>query len=851
MVDGQPVQWPDDETGDDTSARMRRQLRALTPLARGLSPDEQRLRHLTRPWLGACLAAALLIAATKCVMAVLGAAAPATWASTAVPTPFLTLVVLVFAATGLVLIVGGQRDERARVLGWVNVLTAASFCERQLAALAILLPAPWDVAPAALRGLPVDAFAPSAVWLFVARFPRSTSGDTLQRGAVRLAELSAVIGLGLVLANVALAADLSGGYVAWLDRHDRNSYYWQVAFITLPLVPFVLLARARRAGVEEQRRVRLFSAVVVLGFTPILAISILGSPLSPLAHLLTPERIRAAAVPAFGGLLTVPFSTAWAVLASRVIEVRFLARAAVRAAASRAAISLAVIVPFLVLAARLYRSRALSLEAIVASAEIRTSGALVAVGVLLLIWQPRLRRVVDERLLRIRPEAAGATARVASAVRRARSVRELAEAVMAEVETLYQPSVVAVFGVRPDGQMADSRARWPALPCSSGLGHVLADARGVVTVDSTSSRGLFGLLPTEDRRWVSEVGAVLVWPLRGRDDRLAGALVVGHRRGDLPYSSDDRAVLSATAEAAGVALASLVASEISSPSHPALECERCGTVTGEHAAADASGCAECGGALNAAPLPVVLGGKYRVQARVGRGGMGSVYRATDDKLNRDVAIKALQRVDGRLVDSLLSEARAGVSMRLPGVVQILGVEDWQGVPLLIMEWLPGGVLADRLRNGPLLARETAALGSSLYRTLAAVHARGLAHRDIKPANIGFDTEGRPVLIDLGLAAEAVRRPWATDDVGGTPSYIPPFILAGSSDYARGDVWSLAYTLAETLGGSERSPHRPTSGDAAALLDVLQRVMDDAVAEVSSATAADAARRFDPFVAAVR
>ena len=132
----------------------------------------------------------------------------------------------------------------------------------------------------------------------------------------------------------------------------------------------------------------------------------------------------------------------------------------------------------------------------------------------------------------------------------------------------------------------------------------------------------------------------------------------------------------------------------------------------------------------------------------------------------------------------------------PAVAQIHGVESWRGRPFLVVEFLAGGTLEDRLREGPLAPARAVSVAARLADALAALHEKGCLHGDVKPSNIGFTSEGSPKLLDFGLAH-------AVDDaamVGGTLPYLSPEVLAGRPAEEADDVWSLSVVLYEMVSG---------------------------------------------------
>lgn len=206
----------------------------------------------------------------------------------------------------------------------------------------------------------------------------------------------------------------------------------------------------------------------------------------------------------------------------------------------------------------------------------------------------------------------------------------------------------------------------------------------------------------------------------------------------------------------------------------------------------------------------VIAGRYHVVRPLGEGGMGSVFLARDAELDRDVAIKVLpgDRVTSTdTVKRFRREAQALARLSHPGIVQAFDVGEHDGKPFLVMEYVAGVNLADRLKaSGPLPPTRAADVGHQVALALAYAHSQGLVHRDVKPGNLILTPEGRVKLLDLGLAR------FLQDHVGdgtrtregagmGTPDYSAPeqFRDARTAD-ARADVYALGCTLYHLTGG---------------------------------------------------
>ncbi|MFJ8821755.1 serine/threonine-protein kinase [Streptomyces sp. NPDC102467] len=214
----------------------------------------------------------------------------------------------------------------------------------------------------------------------------------------------------------------------------------------------------------------------------------------------------------------------------------------------------------------------------------------------------------------------------------------------------------------------------------------------------------------------------------------------------------------------------------------------------------------------------VIGGRYRLEARIGRGGMGVVWRSTDTLLARQVAVKELA-VDETLSEDeaaqqrerMLREARAVAQLRHPNIIVVHDVVVHEGRPYIVMDLVDGGSLADRLaRQGPVDPVEAARIGLALLGALRVAHAAGVLHRDLKPANVLLEAgTGRVVLTDFGIA-QVAGATTLTESGGfvGSPEYTAPERMSGGGTGTGADLWSLGALLCAALAGE--SPFRRDS-----------------------------------------
>jgi len=199
----------------------------------------------------------------------------------------------------------------------------------------------------------------------------------------------------------------------------------------------------------------------------------------------------------------------------------------------------------------------------------------------------------------------------------------------------------------------------------------------------------------------------------------------------------------------------------------------------------------------------VVAGRYRILALAGRGGMGEVYRAYDNKLEQPVALKFLPAAmsqDGAALARFHNEVRTARQVSHPNVCRVYDIGEWEGMPFLSMEYVDGEDLASLLRRiGRLPSDKAVEIARRLCAALAAAHDKGVLHRDFKPGNIMIDGRGKVLITDFGLAALAaqVTGPEARH---GTPAYMAPEQLAGNQASVRSDIYALGLVLYEMFTG---------------------------------------------------
>ena len=223
---------------------------------------------------------------------------------------------------------------------------------------------------------------------------------------------------------------------------------------------------------------------------------------------------------------------------------------------------------------------------------------------------------------------------------------------------------------------------------------------------------------------------------------------------------------------------------------------------------------------------------YRITSKIGQGGMGIVYLATDTKLERQVAVKSVppQLAQDEAVRSrFLREARLLATMTHPGIATIHDiVEDDAGNSYLVMEYIPGDTLDQRMARGPISFREALSIAMQIAQALVAAHERNITHRDLKPANVKLLPDGRIKVLDFGLGKMAAPRRSEQETltqpgrVMGTTAYMSPEQARGHAADARSDIWAFGCLFFEMLSGTMPFPG---STDTDVLANIIAREPD--------------------------
>jgi hypothetical protein len=758
------------------------------------------------------------------------------------PRYFLLLAhVIVFGGVGVVLLRGTRRDGRAALLGTLLLLVAAPFADRLLGAFR----GTESLALACVRfvyAFQLDGFVPWAAWAFAAEFPAAPDGPRTTARFHLICRVSATVGVALLLVNLGwhLTQWLptnSGVALALypLSRYNEDGFYFAIVLaLSLPALPVIFL-RARRAPIEDRRRVSMLAMGLVGGMAPtvlyLVALSLSGAvqrvlPLSVAGWIVYPT------------LLSTPLACAYAVLVQRALGAALVLRKALQYAFARYTVVSAAALPVVWLLVELYWRRTESVLAVAHASPVLAAIGCSTIGALAVSGRRGALEVLERRFFREHYDAQRILAGLIERTRWAGTRGELDHVLRTEIDRAIHPDTLDILLLDDHGSSFASKAgRTRPLDAGSALVNLAARSDDLLELEPDDASGLLRGVTDADRLWLIDGGVRLLIPLRDADDRVVGLIALGEKLSDTPYTSDDKVLLARVAAAAEMTIAyhrlrvpSASPSAISSSTMPepvAEECTHCVAVW----PAGRAQCGRCGHPTRSGALPLVVAGKFRLDERLGAGGMGVVYRATDLELGRVVAVKTLPYLSPERSARLRREARAMARVAHPHLAQIYGGETWQGRPMLIVEFLGGGTLAARLKSGPLSLGEAFMLGEALLEALAAIHDAGVLHRDVKPSNIGYTSEGVPKLLDFGTArvlasgqSDASRPIARTDDtlaagtiitdctrdgVIGTPLYMSPEALAGAAPDPSFDLWSTCLVLYESITG--RHPLRAPDG----------------------------------------
>ena len=596
---------------------------------------------------------------------------------------------------------------------------------------------------------------------------------------------------------------------------------------------------------------------------------------------------------AYTAFLVMPISFWWAIARHHLFDINFVVRRGLQYLFARRALLVMspVIVGAIVVEGTLHAQESFQ--------ELLRHHALLYASTLAAVVMFQSRRstwleALDRRLFRERYDACQLLRAVASQTRTTKDLRAAAEFMVAQVESALHPEWLAIYHcLAADEQFGILAAHGDVAPSwlrRASLMDFVRTLKKPLDIDLEPGSWLREHLPEGELEMLRGAAVSLVVPVRVNLSGPEIVFALGAKRSGEPFSAEDKNLLAAVAESLGDVAVAAPVPEKDSTSEPGADndaswnehmqwladavsdgaridwtrelamtsterqredlvqmrgLERLMEAHGAWASGrnrSAQGAESSGGAAG-------QWGDFALRERIGTGSFGSVYRAWDPKLEREVAVKLLD-VDRPNRTALLGEARHLARVRHQNVVHVYGADEVAGTAGFWMELIEGKTLSDLLREqGRFGAGEAAAVGVAICRALSAIHLAGMVHQDVKAQNVMREVGGRLVLMDLGAVVppgvRGVSR-W------GTPAYMGPELFFGESSSARSDVYSLGVLLFHLTTG--RFPNEGQTfeaiaechrlGQALRLRDLRPDLPDAFLDTIDHALALDPVRRFE-------
>jgi hypothetical protein len=512
--------------------------------------------------------------------------------------------------------------------------------------------------------------------------------------------------------------------------------------------------------------------------------------------------------------------------------------------------------------------------------------ALIALGALQ-FWREPCLDYLDRRLFRDRYNACSVLRAVVSQVRVARTLRAVAPSIVEQIASALHPQWIALFIRARDDDFFHVVASAPAVvgpwKARTRLLDFVRALQKPLDVDLPDADWVVERLPDAEADSFGDTGAHLIVPVVMDATTAEAMIVLGRKRSDEPFDREDKDLLQGIAESLSPLVEPYVAS-LSSPSateeetvavnldpHAARRVDRLAAAVSQGVAvaweAETSSAASelekrmldelrvlahigdvhrrSHGASVASPA---RWGHFHLRDTVGSGSFGTVYRAWDPKLDREVAVKLLQR-QPLAARSRFDEGRLLARVRHPNVVIVYGADEIDGIAGLWMEFVHGRTIKTLIQEqGVFGGHEAALVGAAVGRALAAVHRAGLLHQDVKAQNVMREDGGRLVLMDFGAGVVGQE---AVVPSGGTPIYMAPELFLDAPASPQSDLYAVGVLLFHMVTGAfpvegrtyAEIKHRHAHGVRQWLRDLRPDLPDRFVAVVERALDADPSRRF--------
>jgi eukaryotic-like serine/threonine-protein kinase len=582
-----------------------------------------------------------------------------------------------------------------------------------------------------------------------------------------------------------------------------HTYY--LTYVPAGLI-MLLLNYRRLEDPTERRRIR----VLVLGFATVAFITIPLMFASPFAPRWFPAPFLLHGL-ALVSALALPASFAYAILRHRLFDIRVIIRQGLQYAIAQNVLLLVSPALLAVLVADILLRGDEPLALI-----LRQRGSIYASLALLGLWlhvrRKQWLRALDRRFFREQYNAQQVLSATVREVRVGRSVEEIAPRIISQIECALHPISAGIFclytGEPAYRLLAASEMQASFLPAAARLWRVLEAIGKPLDIGNPRS-SLRSSLPDCEIAFLRDANVEWLFPVSASAEGCSAFLGMGPKRSGQPYTREDIELLQSVADSLGLVFQR---AQPGVPEESCLECPACGCCY----ESDVARCVADAEPLTRGCMPRLIQDRFRLERRIGQGGMGVVYEARDLVLERQVAIKVLgdrRMSDASAMSRFRREARVLASFQHPNVVTIFDagcVANGRG--FLVMELLRGVTLRQELATkGPFRLCRISEILRGICSAVETAHYRSIVHRDLKPENVFLaEQEGGtvPKVLDFGLAALIDPNASTLTVVGatragalvGTPGYIAPERLHGQRGGEAGDIWCIAVIAYEMLTG---------------------------------------------------
>ncbi len=576
---------------------------------------------------------------------------------------------------------------------------------------------------------------------------------------------------------------------------------------------------------DLQRRLRWVSVGIAAGLLPIVVVA----PLLFVKGLSgSGERLALTLHVVNTAVVIIPICVGYAVLRHRVLGIRVVIRAGLRYLLARNVLRIALALPVVLILISVVSHPERTIGDLIIGPDGRANVVMLLLAGVALKYRTTVMKRIDRYFFREAYQRDQVFVALAEAISGVSDVPELARLLSSQIQAALHPTRVLALTRGPTSSLdlVYSSGSNAASPTLGDFGIPVGELRDVLGIVET---GDIPNLSADGHASLMTLGITLAVPIRGPNEGLVGLILLGEKQSEEPYTRSDRQLLESSAAQTGIAWENLQLRHALSREQGVrrqltarlgiagaeitMECPECGTCYDS----DTTRCtAEDRALVPSLPTTRILDGKYRLNRVIGRGGMGAVYDATDLRLNRNVAVKAMM---GTIFDDAVArqrfarEARASAKVVHQNVVGVFDIGDFDGGAYIVLELLvgrnlrteidkPGGVDKELLE--PLLA--------NVFDGVSAAHAQHVVHRDLKPENI-FLVENRASntvtakILDFGLAMArdteftSENKLTRTGTAVGTLAYMSPEQMVGEIVDERTDIHALGIIALEMLTGS--------------------------------------------------